>query len=174
MMQALGEPPPSGIALPIGDLSNLVASEIPFPDSPVPAEENHSTLWATINFVRGIESKSGTYNALVGSGAIGLIRDHELMSELHNYYRLSNAVNDVQDKFFSFGDDSLIGVGRRYGLSPFEGVEVDRLITLVSENPELAVYLRQERQKAALQSGLVAGLDRRAAELISIIDGAGD
>ncbi|NNE40415.1 MAG: hypothetical protein HKN14_05795 [Marinicaulis sp.] len=171
LMQAHGEAPPSGIALPVGDLSNLVSSEISFPNAPAPRAEDYASLWATINFARIVDSKSGTYNALVGSGDIGLIRDQKLVGELHTYYRLSSGVSDVQRKFFSFGEDSMIGAGRRYGLSPFESVEASRLIALVRENAELAVYLRQERQKAALQSGLVAGMDRRAEQLVSMIDG---
>ena len=174
LMQAHSEAPPSGIALPVGDLSNLVSSEIAFPDAPAPREENYPALWPTINFVRTADSKSGTYNALVGSGDIGLIRDQIMVGELHTYYSLSSGVSDVQGKFFSFGEDSMIGAGRRYGLSPFESVETNRLIALVRENAELVVYLRQERQKAAIQSGLVTGMDRRAAELISILDGSGE
>ncbi len=174
LTQATGEATPTGIVVPVAAHSNLFSSEIPFPEAPAPTEENYPSLWATINFVRTVDSKSGTYNALIGSGDIGLIRDQNLIRELHSYYQLTDGVSGVQDKLFSFGEGSLIGAGRRYGLSPYESVDADDLITLVRENNELVVYLRQERQQASLQYGLMVGLDRRAERLVSIVDGIGE
>jgi hypothetical protein len=169
LTETSGEVPPAGIILPTGSHSSVATTEIPIPVSLPPAKENLSSLWAVMNFARGASPQFGTYNALINSGDIGLIRNHEIVNALHSYYDLAAGLERVQDDFFSMGDDGLIGAGRRVGLSPFEPVHADRLIALASENPEFGVMLRQARQQVAIQSRLMEMLDWRAEAIIELL-----
>ena len=170
--EAIGESPPDSLRIPTGTLSTIATGAIALPEGPLPRPETAPLLWATINFTRVVNANQSGYDALVNSGDIGLLRDHELVRAMQAYYNLFEGLERLQERNFRASWEAVVTAGRRAGYSPFGPVEPETLYERVRTDPEFAATLREAREMAILHATLAAGLETRADELLSMIDRA--
>jgi len=172
LQEAIGESPPDSLRIPTGTLSTIGTGAIALPEGPLPRPETASLLWATINFTRVVNANQSGYDALVNSGDIGLLRDHELVRAMQAYYNLFEGLERLQERSFRASWDAVVAAGRRAGFSPFGPVEPEALYNRARSDPEFAATLREAREMAILHAELATGLETRADELVSMIDRA--
>lgn len=169
LQEALGEAPPDSISLPTGALSGVGTTSIPLPKGSPPSDNDSQLLWAIINFDLAANANRAAYDALVSTGNIGLMQDHELVRSIQSYYNMFEGLETVQIHFLGESGAEVISQGRERGLSPYGSVEEERLFDLVRASPELAASLREVREMATLHSTFVKKLEERASRLLSIL-----
>ncbi|WP_412061317.1 hypothetical protein [Rubrivirga sp. IMCC45206] len=169
LRDALGEAPPDSLRIPTGSLSTIGTRAIPLPEGPPPAPETAPLLWATINFTRVVNANQSGYDALVNSGDIRLLRDHDLVRALQAYYNLFEGLERVQERQFRAAWEAVVAAGRRAGFSPLGPVEPEALAERARTDPAFAATLREAREMAVLHASFASGLEDRADELLSMI-----
>jgi hypothetical protein len=143
----------------MGNLSVIGTSLIPLPRGPAPSAEHMRSLWPTVNFTRTANANRGAFDALIGTGDIALIRDHELVRAMQVYYNLFESLEATQSSALQPIWSETISAGRVRGISAFGAVDKSVLIDAVRTSPEFAATLRTAREASTLHVTLVAALE---------------
>ncbi len=71
-------------------------------------EDSALILMSTLATFNNLNMQNATYESIVNSGNLGLIRDYELKEELVNYYRYQEAIRDVEEVYNDFIRDYIM------------------------------------------------------------------
>ena len=71
-------------------------------------EDSALILMSTIAAFNNFNMQNATYESIVSSGNLGLIRDYDLKEELVNYYRYQESIRDVEEVFNDYIRDYIM------------------------------------------------------------------
>ncbi|MBI1393563.1 MAG: hypothetical protein GC152_12545 [Alphaproteobacteria bacterium] len=133
------------------------------------AELETKNLWTSVVVGYFPTPSTSTYDAIVGSGEISIIRDRSLVKAIQVYRNLTESVASQNDKLISIRADAM-RVGARHGLAPYLPVRPDDYFQLVSGDPELAATIRILATFSIFHFGDIESADRRAQALQSQLE----
>jgi len=151
------------------DLVQVFAYPLDRGQLPIVSLEDHPTLLARVNLIRGITGQRTGYESLVSAGNIRLIQNRELRVAIQRYYA---GYEDLQNNLTIFREirAPAIPVLYRHGFSMFSEQELDRVLEAVRSDAELMAYIHTARELAMAQSGIVIDRDEQAAALLELIE----
>lgn len=121
-------------------------------------------LWTNVVIGYFPTPSTSTYDAMVGSGEIRVMRDRDLVRAIQLYRNLTESVALQNDKLIAIRADAM-NVGARHGLSPYLAVEPKTYYDLLSDDPELAAITRILATFTIFHFGENQSADRQAALL---------
>lgn len=126
-------------------------------------------LWGAI--VTGIYPTPSTtsFDALIGAGEIGLIRDATLVRQIQNYRVVLASYNATQNQSLRPMINDVRAVGEAYGLAAFADIDEAALLKLVKETPQLSATIESQLGWMALQNTQLQSVDTVAAALLDRI-----
>jgi hypothetical protein len=125
-------------------------------------------LWSdTLNGVYPIPSTL-TYDAIIGSGDIKLIKDRQLVRAIQLYQNRTKSLVLQNEKIISVRESTMMA-GSKYGLAPFKKMPTDEYIQLVSKNAELVALLNIQGIFAIFHLGDIKDANKQAAELQDLL-----
>jgi len=107
---------------------------------------------------------TSTYDAMVGSGDIKVVRDQQIVREIQIYHNRTASVEQQNDKLMAIRLNSL-NVGAAFGLAPLARMPAEDYFRLVASAPQLAATIRVQATYAMFHHEEVQGADTHAAEL---------
>jgi len=127
-------------------------------------------LWGAI--VTGIYPTPSTtsFDALIGAGEIGLIRDATLLREIQNYRVVLANYSATQNMSLRPMINDVRAVGESYGLVAFADIDEAGFLKLVGETPQLSVTIESQLGWMALQLTQMQAVDSTAAALLTRIE----
>lgn len=142
------------------------------PELPPLDEGAHRGLWGAI--VTGIYPTPSTtsFDALIGAGEIGLIRDPTLVREIQNYRVVLASYNATQNQSLRPMINDVRAVGETYGLAAFADIDEAAFLKLVGDTPHLSATIESQLGWMALQLTQLQAVDTTAAALLSRIEAA--
>lgn len=140
------------------------------PPGATPREEERDRLWTLATSTYMQDTNRTTFDALISSGKIELIRDDELMRALRDYYYLVNATDRTQTRSIVVMRNYADQVGIERGLAPGAVIDEKVLVDLVTADRTLSATLTATRERAALQLLLTSALEEKARELLDQIE----
>ena len=127
-------------------------------------------LWGAI--VTGIYPTPSTtsFDALIGAGEIGLIRDATLVREIQNYRVVLASYNATQNQSLRPMINDVRAVGESFGLAAFADIDEAVFLKLVGETPQLSATIESQLGWMALQLTQMQAVDGAAAALLTRIE----
>jgi len=127
-------------------------------------------LWGAM--VTGIYPTPSTtsFDALIGAGEIGLIRDATLVREIQNYRVVLASYNATQNQSLRPMINDVRAVGESYGLAAFADIDEAAFLKLVGETPQLSATIESQLGWMALQLTQMQSVDGAAAALLARIE----
>jgi hypothetical protein len=159
-----------------------VEGESDLPDSPVVPfnqldrsllpdiePEDHPTLLARVNLIRGQIGRRTGYDSLVNSGNLRLIRNDEMRIMIQSYYA---GYEDLQANLQIFREIRAAAVPLlyRHGFSLFSNTDVDTVIDAARNDIELVAYFRTARELGLAQSSATSSRRDEARRLLALLD----
>ncbi len=129
-------------------------------------------LWGAI--VTGIYPTPSTtsFDALIGAGEIGLIRDATLVRDIQNYRVVLASYNATQNQSLRPMINDVRAVGEAHGLAAFADIDEPGFLKLVGETPQLSATIESQLGWMALQLTQMQAVDGAAATLLARIEAA--
>lgn len=137
-------------------------------DVPDQSADRLDSLWTDIVLAFHPTPGTTTYDAMVGSGDIKLIRDRSLVREIQSYRSRSIVVIVQNEKLISLRQD-ILRIGASYGLAPYARLPADEYFQLVAGEPELAAAIRIMATFAIFHGGDITSADAHAARLQGLL-----
>lgn len=127
-------------------------------------------LWGAI--VTGIYPTPSTtsFDALIGAGEIGLIRDATLVRQIQNYRVVLASYNATQNQSLRPMINDVRAVGESFGLAAFADIDEAAFLKLVGETPQLSATIESQLGWMALQLTQMQAVDGAAASLLQRIE----
>ena len=138
-------------------------------EQPFPPDQLNN-LMAAVNVVRISVQSRNSYESLMSSGRLGLVRNRALARQMQAYYGSFDDLLDTQTNVFrAFRND---GAREQYalGVSVFDQRPAAEIVALARDNPGFAAYLRSQREWAIVHYNLVRNISTESTELLSAID----
>ena len=168
--QALGR---SVTAIRVPTIDNpliTVADSLLVPDVLLPDALKTGSLWTSILTGYYPAPSTTAYDALVGSGELGLIRDEALVRDIQTYQLVLDGLNVTHAGTLRPMRDEAQRVGISLGLAPFGTVDEAEFLRLVSAHPELAATVEAQLGWAAIHIALLERIDQHAAALLETLE----
>jgi len=125
-------------------------------------------LWSnSLNGVYPIPSTL-TYDAIIGSGDIKLIKDRQLVRAIQLYQNRIESLMLQNEKIISIRESTMMA-GAEYGLAPFKKMPAAEYLQLVSTNSELVALLNIQGIFAIFHFGDIKDANKQAAELQDLL-----
>jgi hypothetical protein len=121
-------------------------------------------LWSDVVLGFHPTPSTSTYDTMVGSGDIKVIRDRRLIREIQAYHNLAQSVNTQNEKLLSIRED-VVNFGASLGLAPYLEMPAEEYFRLVAGDPQLAAVIRIMATFAIYHHGEIKTADAKAAEL---------
>ncbi|MGB3627656.1 MAG: hypothetical protein WA989_17640 [Henriciella sp.] len=121
-------------------------------------------LWTNVVVGYFPTPSTSTYDAMVGSGEIRVMRNRELVRSIQLYRNLTESVATQNDKLISIRSDTM-NIGAQYGLAPYLPVDPDAYYRLLADEPDLAAITRILATFTIFHYGENESADRQAALL---------
>jgi hypothetical protein len=141
------------------------------PEVDVRPPESRGRLWSRATDTYMYDASRSAYDALVGSGRIELLGDARLVSALREYYYLVDALTATQLRTVAPMRQKIIDVGIDHGYSYLGTVDEKVLVERIRASPPLAAAIATSREVAGLHLVLLTALERKAHELLSLLEG---
>lgn len=127
-------------------------------------------LWGAM--VTGVYPTPSTtsFDALIGAGEIGLIRDAALVREIQNYRVVLASYSATQNMSLRPMINDARAVGESYGLAAFADIDETAFLKLVGETPHLSATIESQLGWMALQLTQLQAVDGVAATLLTRIE----
>ena len=144
---------------------------IAIPDVEAPPAARRNRLWSLTTRTYMYDPNRSAYDALVSSGKIELIGDPRVMRALREYYYLVNALSASQMRTLSPMRQQIIEAGIAQGYSLSGVVDEATLIERVRSDRAFAATVATSRELASVHLLLCAALDKKAHELLPLLEG---
>lgn len=146
--------------------------QVAIPEAAPPPPASRDRLWALATGIYFYDTNRSAYDALISSGKIELIGDARVMRAMREFYYLINALYETQRRTIQPARQFILETGLAHGLSP-EGVAAESaLIGAVKADAALAASVAASREYATLHILLCDAADRKAQELIKLLEAA--
>lgn len=129
-------------------------------------ELNQKGLWKNATIRYHPNQSNSAFSSLIAAGDLSLIKDDNLVRALQRYSQLWEGLENAHASTYRPFRNQLVFVAQKYGLSPFSEMSEDKLVTLLTQNPELSSSLRTMLEFVVLHREQTSGVDRLADELI--------
>lgn len=138
----------------------------PFPDI---TPEDHATLLARVNLVRGVTGQRTGYDSIVSAGNLRLIESDALRIAIQRYYA---GYEDLQNNLAIFREirAPALPILYRHGFSLFAEADLTAVIEAARSDPEFAAYLATGREMGLAQISSTLQREAQARELLALID----
>ena len=127
-------------------------------------ETRFDQLWTDVVIGFFPTPSTSTYDAMVGSGDIKIIRDREIFREIQVYHNLTSSVTEQNEKLLPMRAEAL-KVGAIYGLAPYVNMPAKDYFRLVASEPQLAATIRIQAMFTIYHHGEIKTADIHAAQL---------
>lgn len=154
-----------------GVFAGLEHMAIPEVDAPPP--ESRGRLWSIATDTYMYDASRSAYDALVSSGRIEVLDDPRVVRALREYYYLVDALTGSQLRTIVPMRQKIVDIGIDRGYSLMGTVDERALVERIRTDPALAAALATSREVAAIHLALLTALDRKAQELIRLLEGGG-
>lgn len=144
--------------------TNISSYSFNMSDVPTFPAAQRDWLWTYVVMGYFPTPSTATYDAMVGSGDIKLIRDRELVRQIQLYHNLTGVVIQQNEKLLRIRED-ILNIGQSYGLAPFARMPVKDYFTLVAREPKLAAAIRIQATFTIFHRDDIKSADTRAARL---------
>ncbi|MDP3492354.1 MAG: hypothetical protein Q8R82_04515 [Hyphomonadaceae bacterium] len=147
-----------------------LSGRLAMPELPPLDDGARRGLWGAI--VTGIYPTPSTtsFDALIGAGEIGLIRDTALVRQIQNYRVVLASYNATQNQSLRPMINDVRAVGEAYGLAAFADIDEAAFLKLVGETPQLSATIESQLGWMALQNTQLQSVDGAAAALLDRIN----
>ncbi len=147
-----------------------LTGKLAMPDLPPLDDGARRGLWGAI--VTGIYPTPSTtsFDALIGAGEIGLIRDTALVRQIQNYRVVLASYNATQNQSLRPMINDVRAVGESYGLAAFADIDEAAFLKLVKETPQLSATIESQLGWMALQNTQLQSVDNAAVALLDRIN----
>lgn len=152
-----------------GVFAGLERTDIPEADAPPP--EQRGRLWSLSVDLYMYDANRSAYDALVGSGQIDLIGDPHVVRALREYYYLVDALTATQLRTVAPMRQKFVDVGIDRGYSLMGTADEKALVERIRADPALAAAIATSREVAGMHLVLITALDRKAHELVRLLEG---
>jgi hypothetical protein len=146
----------------------LLVFDIPVDRELLPevSPDDHPTLLARVNLVRGITGQRTGYESLINGGNLRLIEDSDLRAAIQRYYA---GYADLESNLGIFREirAHAIPVLYRHGFSLFSEQDLATVLEAGRADPEFVAYLRTGAELAVAQIGITV---QRQAEARALLD----
>ena len=159
--KASGEPVPAGFR--IGDVAVPANAVPPYTDT-----ENKAVGLALV-YMRTLDGNRSTYETLINTGGIGLLRDPTLLRQVQEYYA---AVEEIQDteKNLVHDKNRTVDAAHDAGFSPMDSRNVAELRAIFAGNPRLTATARTLWGGSNYHVTILKGLRRQSEALAERIE----
>jgi len=139
------------------------------PPLPVITPEDHPTLLARVNLVRGVTGQRTGYDSIVSAGNLRLIGNDELRIAIQRYYA---GYEDLQNNLAIFREirAPALPILYRHGFSLFAEADLTAVIEAARSDPEFAAYLATGREMGVAQTSSTLQREAQARDLLALID----
>lgn len=131
---------------------------------PEPTASEQETLWTHVVLGFFPTPSTSTYDSMIGSGDIKLIRDRELVRQIQIYRNLTGGVLAQNDRLLAIRTN-VVTIGASYGLAPHQSLPSAAYFGLLASEPELAASIRILATFAIFHRGEIVTADVQAARL---------
>ncbi|MEE2525927.1 hypothetical protein V0U79_06080 [Hyphobacterium sp. HN65] len=134
-------------------------------------QDDHPTLLARVNLIRGRTGQRTGYESLVNGGSLRLIEDQELRAAIQRYY---TGYEDLQNNLAIFRDirAPAMTILYRHGFSLFSEQDLDTVLEAARSDLELTAYIRTGLELAMAQISITLEREEQAQELLALINAA--
>lgn len=128
LAEATGRPLPDGFDSARGRIE--VEKVPPFPD------HDPNTVGIALFILSTLDGNRSTYQTIISTGGLGIIRDTALVREILDYYAAVDGVRSFESGL-SDDRDKLVDAEQRLGISPVQGQTLAEVVTILRDNPPL-------------------------------------
>ena len=121
-------------------------------------------LWSDVVLGFHPTPSTSTYDTMVGSGDMKVIRDRKIIREIQAYHNIAVSVDAQNEKLLSIRED-VMNFGAKLGLAPYLEMPAEEYLRLVAGDPQLAAVIRIMATFAIYHHGEIKTADAKAAEL---------
>ncbi len=144
--------------------TDLVSYSFDPSDAPAFPADKRDRIWTSASAGYFPTPSTSTYDAMVGSGEIKIIRDRDIVREIQIYKNLTGSVILQNDKLLRLREEFL-HLGASYGLAPYAATPAADYFRLVANEPQLAAAIRIQATFTIFHHNEIRSADARAAAL---------
>ena len=142
----------------------------PVPDAPVLTFEERGALWSIIVSAYYPSPTSPSFDSLISSGQIDILRDEALVRDIQTYRLVSGYLVATQNETLRPISVTVRERGEAHGLSSFGLVNERVLAREVAGSPELAAIIESQMGWAMVHLERMEAVDERGAALLARLE----